>query len=70
MNAQEPVVAALPALAPGPVLVGYSGGVDVTTLLLSFAHLSAYRRVGLRAEDIHHGLHHAADDWAAHYQAT
>jgi len=51
--------------APRPVLAGFSGGLDSTVLL----HLLAANpslHAGLRAIHVHHGLHPAADEWAAH----
>lgn len=61
---------ALPAQAPGPVVVGYSGGLDSTVLLHLLAQRPAYRLAGLRALHIDHGLHPDAPRWRAHCQAT
>ncbi len=47
---------------PGPLLVGYSGGLDSTVLLHALAHAHPGR---VRALHVHHGLHADADDWAA-----
>jgi len=63
------LAAALPAQAPGPVLVAYSGGLDSSVLLHLLAQLPDYRRAGLRAVHVHHGLHANADAWHAHCQA-
>lgn len=62
----------LPVLCspPAPVLVGFSGGMDSSVLLHALAQQPAQRAVGLRAVHVHHGLQAAADDWAAHCQAT
>lgn len=53
---------------PGPLLVGYSGGLDSSVLLHRLATLPALRTRGLRALHVHHGLHPEADAWAAHCQ--
>ena len=58
------------ALACGPVLVGYSGGLDSSVLLHLLAAEPAVRAVGLRAIHVHHGLHAQADAWAAHCERT
>ncbi|TYT27367.1 tRNA lysidine(34) synthetase TilS [Luteimonas viscosa] len=55
-----------PATAHGPLLVGFSGGLDSTTLLHRLAHDRAWRAHGLSAIHVHHGLHAGADAWAAH----
>ncbi|MGJ4730503.1 tRNA lysidine(34) synthetase TilS, partial [Luteimonas sp. SDU101] len=58
---------ALPAPpGQGPLLVGYSGGLDSTVLLHLLAADGALRRRGLRAVHVHHGLHPEADAWARH----
>jgi tRNA(Ile)-lysidine synthase len=54
------------ALASGPVLVGYSGGLDSSVLLHLLAAEPAVRARGLRAIHVHHGLHPQADAWALH----
>lgn len=50
----------------GPLLVGFSGGLDSTALLNALSRDAATRAQGLRAIHVHHGLHALADDWAAH----
>lgn len=50
----------------GPVLVGYSGGLDSGVLLHLLAQDADLRRHRLRALHVHHGLHAEADAWAAH----
>ncbi|CTP85968.1 tRNA lysidine(34) synthetase TilS [Xanthomonas translucens pv. arrhenatheri] len=60
------VSAALPDPAPAAVLVGLSGGLDSSVLLHALAHQPHYRRAGLRAVHVHHGLHADADAWADH----
>lgn len=55
-----------PARRPGPVLVGYSGGMDSSVLLHLLAQDAQLRQQGLRAVHIHHGLHPQADAWADH----
>ncbi|WP_115047398.1 tRNA lysidine(34) synthetase TilS [Xanthomonas arboricola] len=57
-----------PASPPGPVLVAYSGGMDSSALLHLLAASPGYRKTGLRAVHVHHGLHADADAWAAHCQ--
>ncbi|MBJ6984806.1 tRNA lysidine(34) synthetase TilS [Luteimonas sp. MC1750] len=51
--------------ADGGIVVALSGGLDSTVLLHRLAALPAIRARGLRAVHVHHGLHPAADDWAA-----
>ncbi|MGO1893681.1 MAG: ATP-binding protein, partial [Luteimonas sp.] len=55
-----------PPPAPGPVLVGFSGGLDSTVLLHLLAADEATRERGLRAIHVHHGLLEQADAWADH----
>ena len=55
---------------PGPVLVGFSGGLDSSVLLHLLADDPAIRARGLRAIHVHHGLQAQADDWAGHCQAS
>lgn len=56
----------LPPLARGArVWLAYSGGLDSTALLHALASLS----LPLRAVHVHHGLQHAADDWARRCRA-
>ena len=55
-----------PPPAPGPVLVGFSGGLDSTVLLHLLAANEATRERGLRAIHVHHGLLEQADAWADH----
>lgn len=62
---------ALPGALPGDanrVAIAYSGGLDSTVLLHLLAASPAFRRDGLRAIHIHHGLHALADEWAVHCQ--
>ena len=59
-----------PAIADGPVLVAYSGGLDSTALLHRLATDPAIRARGLRAVHVHHGLHADADTWATHCADT
>lgn len=72
VNRSEPSTrGALPAALPappgeGPMLVGYSGGLDSTVLLHLLAQGDQMRRRGLRALHVHHGLHADADEWARH----
>jgi tRNA(Ile)-lysidine synthase len=62
------VAACVQAGPGGPVLVGFSGGLDSTVLLHALAALPAQRARGLRVLHVHHGLHPDADAWAAHCQ--
>jgi tRNA(Ile)-lysidine synthase len=52
------------ALADGPVLVGFSGGLDSTVLLHAAAELRNARP--LVALHVNHGLHPEADAWQGH----
>ena len=52
------------------ILIGYSGGLDSSVLLHTFANDADARRNGLRAIHVHHGLHVDADAWAAHCERT
>lgn len=61
--------AAIAALPPGPLVVGYSGGMDSSLLLHCAARSALARKRGLRALHVHHGLHPDADAWSAHAQA-
>ncbi|KAB7770067.1 tRNA lysidine(34) synthetase TilS [Xanthomonas maliensis] len=60
------VEAALPAQPPAALLIGFSGGLDSSVLLHAAAQRPAYRRAGLRAIHVHHGLQADADAWATH----
>ena len=53
-------------IAAAPVCVALSGGMDSMALLRALAADDTVRTHGLRALHVHHGLHPAADDWAAH----
>ena len=57
-----------PGDATGPVLVGFSGGLDSSVLLHALAARPALRARGLQALHVHHGLQPDADAWAAHCQ--
>ncbi|KLD74514.1 tRNA(Ile)-lysidine synthetase, partial [Xanthomonas hyacinthi DSM 19077] len=59
----------MPDPAPAAVLVGLSGGLDSSVLLHALAQQPQYRRAGLRALHVHHGLHADADAWADHCAA-
>lgn len=50
----------------GPILVGFSGGLDSTVLLHWLRTQDDIRKHGLRAIHVHHGLHRDADAWAEH----
>ena len=65
----DPLLDAL-APPPGPVLVGFSGGLDSTVLLHALARSPGQRRAGLRAIHVDHGLQPASADWAAHCRAA
>jgi len=62
--------AALAALDPGPLCIGYSGGLDSLALLHALASLPAARARGLSAIHVDHGLHTESADWAQHCQFT
>ena len=59
-----------PPPVPGPVLVGFSGGLDSTVLLHLLAGDMVWRERGLRALHVHHGLQPGADAWEAHCRST
>lgn len=61
---------ALDPVPAAPVLAAFSGGLDSTVLLHWLAARGDVRARGLRAVHVHHGLHPAADDWAAHCERT
>ncbi len=61
---------ALAALDPGPLCIGYSGGLDSLALLHALASLPAARARGLSAIHVDHGLHTESADWAQHCQFT
>lgn len=56
----------LPIDDAGPLLIGFSGGLDSTVLLHRLAHAPAMRAHGIAAIHVHHGLHAEADAWAEH----
>jgi len=61
------LIALEPLLAhPGPVLAGFSGGLDSSVLLHWLAHAPALRTRHLSALHVHHGLHPDADGWQQH----
>lgn len=63
-------IALPPPPRQGPLLVGYSGGLDSSVLLHLLAADAGARQRGVRAIHVHHGLHPAADDWARHCVET
>ena len=60
---------ALDVLPPGPLAVGFSGGMDSSVLLHALAQLEPARARGLRAIHVDHGLHAASAQWAHHCAA-
>ena len=60
---------ALAGAPPGPVCVGYSGGLDSTVLLHVLAASPAARARGLRTLHVDHGLHAGSAAWAEHCRA-
>lgn len=67
---QRHLETALAALVPGPLCVGYSGGLDSLALLHALASLPAARARGLSAIHVDHGLQVESADWAQHCQLT
>ena len=57
---------ALAELAPGAIVVAYSGGADSHALLHALAHDAQARARGLRALHVDHGLHADSVRWVAH----
>ena len=57
-------------LPPGPLCLGFSGGLDSTVLLHLLASIPSIRERGLRAWHVHHGLHGHADAWAEQCEAV
>jgi len=62
--------AELERLPAGPLLVGFSGGLDSSVLLHALAHSPVARARGLRAIHVDHGLHRDSAHWATHCQAV
>lgn len=58
--------ARLATLAPGPLRVGLSGGLDSSVLLHALARLPEARARGLVALHVDHGLHPSSAQWAGH----
>lgn len=54
----------LAASPPAPVWIGFSAGMDSSTLLACAARSPIARKHGLHAIHVHHGLHADADHWA------
>lgn len=69
MSLLDGLHAHLERLAPGPLAVGLSGGMDSTVLLHALAHTPVARARGLRAVHIDHGLHADSRAWAEHCRA-
>ena len=58
-------------LKPGPLLVGFSGGLDSRVLLELLARYTRQRTgFSLQAVHVHHGLNLLADQWLSHCQQT
>nr|WP_321271355.1 tRNA lysidine(34) synthetase TilS [uncultured Tolumonas sp.] len=58
-------------LKPGPLLVGFSGGLDSRVLLELLARYIRQRTgFSLQAVHVHHGLNPLADQWLSHCQQT
>ncbi|WP_316673923.1 tRNA lysidine(34) synthetase TilS [uncultured Tolumonas sp.] len=58
-------------LKPGPLLVGFSGGLDSRVLLELLARYTRQRTgFSLQAVHVHHGLNPLADQWLSHCQQT
>lgn len=56
-------------LTPGPLLVGFSGGLDSRVLLELLARYIRQRAgFSLQAVHVHHGLNPLADQWLSHCQ--
>ncbi|MEO7251074.1 MAG: tRNA lysidine(34) synthetase TilS [Arenimonas sp.] len=62
----DPIMLALNVDHAGPVLVGYSGGMDSTVLLHALCANDAARARGVRAIHVAHGLHPDAGLWTQH----
>jgi tRNA(Ile)-lysidine synthase len=65
----EHLQSGLARLAPGPIVVAISGGLDSTVLLHALASLAPARERGLRALHVDHGLHVDSAQWTAHCAA-
>jgi tRNA(Ile)-lysidine synthase len=59
----------LARLAPGPIVVAFSGGLDSSGLLHALASLAPARERGLRALHVDHGLHAHSAQWTVHCRA-
>jgi len=68
MDPTAALAAALADAPPGPLCIGYSGGLDSTVLLHACAAQAVLRGQGLRALHVDHGLQPQSADWAAHCQ--
>ncbi|MEO8160871.1 MAG: tRNA lysidine(34) synthetase TilS, partial [Arenimonas sp.] len=66
----ELIAALTRAMPEGPILVGFSGGLDSTVLLHALNALPCARARGLRALHVRHDLHPAAAQWARQCQQT
>lgn len=65
----EHLQSGLARLAPGPIVVAFSGGLDSSVLLHALARLAPARERGLRALHVDHGLHADSAQWSAHCRA-
>lgn len=69
MHALQRALAAGPAAQAPRLIVGYSGGVDSTALLLGVAALRTRLQLDCRAFHFDHRLHPESERWAAHCRA-
>lgn len=63
---QSGLAQALAQLRPGPLLLGYSGGLDSSVLLHALSSVPEARRRGIEALHVEHGLHPDSPRWAEH----
>jgi len=70
MSSELPIALQPLQSRPGPLLVGFSGGLDSSVLLHRLRHDPALRTRRISAIHIHHGLHPDAGRWQRHCETV